>query len=150
MPVHAPPQPVKVAPATGDAVSVTVAPAACCAAQPVPPADVQLTPAPLTVPLPVTCAESAYVVLAPANAAVTLFGPVIVSVQDVDVNDEHALVPQEVKSAAVPLAGTALSDSVEFACTFTVQPLPPAAVQCTDELELLTTVPLPVTLIVSA
>jgi hypothetical protein len=57
VPLHAPPQPVKVAPAPGVADSVTLAPASSLALH-VPPVEVQLIPPPVTVPAPVTLTES--------------------------------------------------------------------------------------------
>ena len=65
VPVHAPPQPVNVAPELGVAASVTRALAACGAVHVVP----QLRPAPVMVPLPEIWAESTYVVLLPTNRA---------------------------------------------------------------------------------
>jgi hypothetical protein len=137
-PLQAPVQPLKVAPKLGVAVSVTPAPAACGTLQPAPPELVQFSPAPTIVPRPVTCPVSTYVVLPPAKVAPTVFGPVIVNVHVVVVNEAHDCV-HSVKSVAAPEAGTAVSVSVVFAFTLTVQPVPPAAVQWTEEFNALVT-----------
>jgi hypothetical protein len=62
VPAHAPPQPLKLAPDPGVAVSVTCDPAGSLALQPEPPAEVQAIPPPVTVPLPVTETVSAWAV----------------------------------------------------------------------------------------
>jgi hypothetical protein len=67
-------------------------------------------------------------VLLPTNFAWTLAAAVMVSVHVVEVNDEHAP-PQETKSPLVPDAGTAVSVSDVFDCTFAAHPGPSAAVQ---------------------
>lgn len=82
-PLQAPPQPEKVSPALGVAVSETCVPAARVAEQAVP-ATPQLMPPPATVPLPVTETLSGNVLgltEPPEKLAVTLLSPVIVTVQ---------------------------------------------------------------------
>jgi hypothetical protein len=128
VPVQAPPHPVNAEPKLGLAVIVTRAVAAWLAAHPDPPAVVQLRPAPVILPLPVTCPESTYVVLLPANVAWTLAAPVMVSVHVVDLKAEQAP-PHETKSPLVPDAGTAVSVNDVFDWTLAVQPGPFAAVQ---------------------
>lgn len=80
-PLHAPPQPVKVAPETGVALSVTLAFSVTFALHVVPPLP-QLIPPPVTLPLPVTVTVSGTVWLVPLeNVAVTVLAAVIETVQ---------------------------------------------------------------------
>ena len=103
-PLQAPPQPVKVAPAPGVAVSVTVAFGVSFALHAPPPA-VQLIPPPATVPLPLTATVS---VVAPAleKPAVTALSAFITIVQVVTTPVQLApFQPTKVE----PAAGVAVS-----------------------------------------
>jgi hypothetical protein len=144
-PLQAPPQLVKLAPLSGVAVSVTVAPVVSFTVHVVCP-DPQLIPPPVTVPLPVTETPSGNwdaVPDEPLKEAVTLFAVLIVTEQDRDV-PAHAP-PQPVKLA--PELGWAVRLTVVPADTSALQLDPPAEVQ-----EMLdpATVPFPVTETVSA
>lgn len=80
VPLHAPPQPVNVAPETRVAVKVTLAFTVTFALHVVPPLP-QLIPPPVTLPLPVTVTVNATVELVPLeNVAVTVFALVIETV----------------------------------------------------------------------
>jgi hypothetical protein len=81
VPLHAPPQPANLVPAAVVAVSTTLDPVATLALQVVAPLP-QLTPPPVTLPLPATETESTTVVgVPPENVALTLFALLIETVQ---------------------------------------------------------------------
>jgi hypothetical protein len=147
VPLHAPPQPLKVAPVSGVAVSVTVAPFVSLAAQVVSP-EPHLIPPPEMVPSPVTETPSANSDAeppepVPVNEAVTLFAAFIVTEQFGDV-PLHAP-PHPLKLAPEP--GCAVRVTVLFADSSELQLEPPEDVQ---EIPPPATTPLPVTETVSA
>jgi hypothetical protein len=126
VPAHAPPQPLKVAPAAGVAVSVTEAPDGMFALQAAPPLP-QLIPVPVTWPLPLTETESRNVEPPPpppvVNVAVTDFAAFISTLQVVLVPVQDPPQPEKVAPAAVD----AVSVTVEFAvwpAVHAVAPLP--------------------------
>jgi hypothetical protein len=114
VPEHAPPQPLKVAPAAGVAVRVTDVPAWAFALQDAAPLP-QLIPEPVTLPLPLTETESRKVEPPPpppvVNEAVTDLAAFIRTLQVglVPVQDP----PQPAK--VDPAAGVAVSVTVVFA-----------------------------------
>ena len=71
-PEQAPPQPMKPAPASGVAASVTDDPVVSLAVQPDPPAEVHVIPPPVTVPRPVTATVSVCVEDEAVNVAWTV------------------------------------------------------------------------------
>jgi hypothetical protein len=115
-PLQAPSQPVNVAFAAGVAVSVTVESSSGLAVHVVRPLPHWIPP-PLTEPGPVTVTLSVIPVPLVVNVAVTLFAPLIVTVQVVAA-PLHAP-PQLVKAA--PVSGVAVRVTVEPAVWFTVQ-----------------------------
>jgi hypothetical protein len=150
VPLHAPPQPVNVAPAPGVAVSVTVAFAVSFALQSVLPPP-QLIPPPETEPLPVTDTLRTGAVEVPPppplpplveNDAVTVFAAFIVSAQVLAV-PLHAP-PQPVN--VDPDSAVAVSVTVDPAASFALQSEPPAEVHVIPPPE---TVPFPVTVTLS-
>jgi hypothetical protein len=140
LPLQAPPQLVKLAPLSGVAVSVTVAPEVWFTVHVVSP-EPHVIPPPVTVPLPVTETPSGNwdaVPEEPLNEAVTLFAELIVTVQ-LSAVPAHAP-PQPLKLA--PELGWAVRVTVVPADTSALQLDPPAEVH-----EMLdpATVPFPVT-----
>jgi hypothetical protein len=110
VPVQEPPQPVKVAPVAGVAVSVTTVPEATETLQVEAPFP-QLIPPPETLPAPVTATDSWKLDVPPENVAVTDFAALNVTVHVVAVPVQEP--PQPVKVAPGP--GVAVRIAVEFA-----------------------------------
>jgi hypothetical protein len=123
VPLQAPLQPVKVAPAAGVAVSVMVEPAAWFGlVQVVAPAP-QLIPVPVTVPLPATETVRVKPVppVPPLKVAVTFFDWFIATVQVVAVPPQAPVQPRKV----APLAGEATSETVAPEAKFAAQMVAP-------------------------
>jgi len=120
VPVHAPVQPVKVEPLTGDSPSVTVVPTGSCAVHVVAPLP-QLMPPPVTTPGPSTATVSGAVEpTPPVKVAATLFEPFIRIVQLIAVPPQAPLQP--VKTA--PVAGVAVSVTDWFSTKLAEQEVP--------------------------
>src|SRR6478672_5503887 len=122
LPVQAPVQPPKDAPAAGVAVSVTAEFVGRFALHPEAPLP-QLIPPPLTVPLPVTTTESSTDVVPPpvVNDAVTDLAAVICTVQ-VGIVPLHA--PPQPENVA-PAAGVAVSVTVALTAGVVLQVVEP-------------------------
>ena len=112
VPVHAPLQPVNVCPGLGVALTVTFASAACGDVQPVPVAPLQLSPAPDTVPPPVTDAVRLYVVLSDGSKLASA----VLALETVRVHEVRKPVhapSHPSKSEELPLAATADSTTTD-------------------------------------
>jgi hypothetical protein len=146
VPEQAPPQPVKVAPEDGVAVSVTVAFAVWLAVHVLPPAP-QLIPTPVTVPLPVTVTVSAKPlgppIAPPVKVAETLLATFIRTVQVVAVPPQAPVQPPNV----APVAGVATSVTVAVGANVPEQTLAPRPQLIAPKPPL--TLPLPTTATVS-
>ncbi|HEY3086736.1 MAG TPA: hypothetical protein VGJ59_01560, partial [Jatrophihabitantaceae bacterium] len=147
VPVQAPLQPVKVAPAVGVAVRVAVEPAAWFGlVQVVAPAP-QLIPPPVTVPFPTTDTlrvKPVPPVVPPLKAAVTFFDWFIATVQVVAVPPQAPVQPVKV----APVAGVATSETVAPDAKFAEQMFAPAPQLIAPVPPL--TLPLPLTVTVNS
>jgi hypothetical protein len=117
VPLQAPPQPENVAPEAGVAVRVMLPFSVSSAVHVVAPFP-QLMPPPVTVPAPLTETVSGKV--PPENVALTLFDALISTVQVVAVPPHAPLQPRKV----CPIAGDAVSVTVEFRAKLAEQALP--------------------------
>ena len=144
VPVHAPPQPAKVAPALGAAVSVTLEPVAGLAVHALPPPP-QLMPGPVTVPGPVTDTVSGTVAPAPAEkVALTDLEALMSTVQDDAVPPHASRQPVNVE----PNAGVAVSTTASSSGKRAVQTFAPFPQLIAPPSPLI--LPLPVTVTVSS
>jgi hypothetical protein len=123
VPLHAPPQPVNLAPAAGAAVSTTLDPVATSAVQVAPPVP-QLIPPPVTLPLPATDTERTTVVgVPPEKDALTLFALLIETVQVVAVPLQAPPQPEKVAPEAGVAVNVTLAPS-DWLAVHAVAPLP--------------------------